>query len=527
MITVSKLLSRTPPLFSGLAKIIAGDIDCSISSLQEYSRDGSLYQISPQAIIYPKNATDIKHVISFSREYNMPITTRGSGSSRTGGSLGEGIILDMTRHFNHIRHMAMMDNTITVDAGVSVKTLRQKLHGLHFDIPVLTAQDNDSTVGGVIATKNVNPSSFHFGTIREWVQSLTVIVDTGEEHNIADGITPSGRLLGIYQAIFPLLSKRAPLIRAAKPENSDDPTGYSIWNTSIGPRQLIDQLVGSEGTLGIITSVTLRVIPLASHHMTTCIPIDSSELMAEYIALAKEHRAESIFLYDEAFSQLSKRYYDGLAPHFENTPYTLLISHTATSEEKLHSLVRTFKRSLPIDESRLLFIEDKHKVDKITEKTFLYSLFDSYTKKTQTPVSLADGIIVDPKDYTPLLSLLEPYLYSLGKLYTITGNAGSGHIAIVTLFDQKSPRYERDLDSYRETIYSYVQNFKGGISASGGEGIIRAPFLSYCYNEATLSIFKEIKDAWDPTGILNSGKKLSMSLNYLAEHLSREYETSA
>lgn len=136
MITVSNFLSRTPPLFSSLAKILAGDIDCSLSALTSHSNDGSPYSISPQAIIYPKNATDIKHILTFAREYNMPVTVKGNGTAKTGGSLGEGVIIDMARYFTHIRQMAMMENTITVDAGVPVKILREKLHALHFDIPL-------------------------------------------------------------------------------------------------------------------------------------------------------------------------------------------------------------------------------------------------------------------------------------------------------------------------------------------------------------------------------------------------------
>jgi hypothetical protein len=118
MIKVSNPFSSTPPLFTDLARSIAGEIDCSLETLDKYSSDGSPYFIRPQAIVYPKNGTDIKHIISFAREYTMPITVRGNGTAKTGGSLSECIVIDMSRYFNHIRQINMMDGTITVDAGV-------------------------------------------------------------------------------------------------------------------------------------------------------------------------------------------------------------------------------------------------------------------------------------------------------------------------------------------------------------------------------------------------------------------------
>lgn len=524
MITVSNPFSNIPPLFSDLAKTIAGDIDCSLETLELYSKDGSPYMIRPQAVIYPKNTTDIKHILSFAREYTIPVTVRGSGSTRKGGSLGEGIVIDLKRYFDHIRQINMLDHTITVDAGVSIKTLREKLHALHVDIPILTSYNEDSTIGSYVSTKSVNPSSFNFGTVREWIEGMNIVVDTGEEHRIADGITPSGRLLGIYQAVFPLLSTYLPILRAGKPEMSDDATGYSIWNTSIGPRQLLDQLVGGEGTLGIVTSVTFRVTPHKEHTITLCLPIYKKENIRLYTDIARHHKAESIFMYDATFMELSDRYHYNLVPSFPEAIYTLLISFASEDKEKLHTSVRTCIRVLGVDPATIKEYPDTNFLERVSNKRFLFSLLHAYTQGSHTPNTACDGIIVPLHNYTNLLEELEDYLYSTGKLYTITGNVGSGHISVITLFDPQGRTYEYDIDLYTQTIFGYVKKYKGGISADGGEGLIRTPFISYIYNEATLDVFKKIKQAWDPLMILNPGKKLSVTKQYLNDHLIKTVE---
>lgn len=525
MKVASSLFSHVPPLFLELTKVLQGDTDCSTHTLTKYSTDGSPYHVTPQIVLYPKNATDIKQSISFAREFGMPITVRGGGTSRTGGALGEGMVLDLSRYFTHIRQINMMEHTITVDAGVTIKALREKLHGWHVDIPILTADNENATLGGLVATRSATPSTFHHGTIRDWVEALTVVVDTGEEHRIADGITPSGRLLGIYQSVFPILSRNSPILRAQKRAESDDATGYFLWNTTIGPRQLLDELVGSEGTLGVITSVTLRLAPFKPHYITTCIPITETALLTSCITIAKHHGADHIFLYDSTFRELAKKHHAGILPSLEKTPYVLLVTHHDTDKERLHVRARTFLRALPIPSEKTIQIENAEFIDRITSPSFLISLFDAYTNKKQLPVTTGDGIIVPLHNYGAFLHEIDTLLSPREKPYSITGNAGSGHLAVTTLFDQTSSSYDKELREYNETIFTCVKKYKGGISAVGGDGLTRTPYLSFVYNEQMLDIFKQIKEAWDPKMILNPNKKIATTTQYLHEHLYREIPT--
>jgi D-lactate dehydrogenase (cytochrome) len=124
--------------------------------------------------------------------------------------------------------------------------------------------------------------------------------------------------------------------------------------------------------------------------------------------------------------------------------------------------------------------------------------------------------------YTQILEEIEGYIYSTGKLYVITGNIASGHLSVITLFDPQSQNYEQEVDAYSQAMFTYVKKYKGGISAEGGEGIARTPFVPFIYNEQTIAIFTKIKNAWDPLLILNPGKKIGTTLTYLHNHLTRK-----
>lgn len=524
MLTVSRLFSGVPPLFASLAKVISGDIDCSHLGIKSHSVDGSPYMVRPQAVVYPKTSTDIKHVIAFAREYNLPITVCGGGTAKSGGSLGEGVVLDMTRHFSHVRHVNMMEHTVTVDAGVRIDDLREKLSGWNMELPLLEEENSRATIGGLLATKSATPGSFYYGTIREWVEGLTVVVDTGEEHHLKEAVTPSGRLLGIYQAIFPLLSEHGPVLRAARREQSDDATGYSLWGTSIGPKQLIDQLVGSEGTLAVITSVTLRVMPQRKHVTALVVPVQDRKYLQTYADVAKHHRAEKLFIFDSTFRKLCNTFHPGTLPSsLTEEPFFLLVEMKHNDVEALHSQSSTFMKAMQGLGATPLVIDESNAA-KIWNHGLLHSFFKDYSRGAYMVATAGEGIIVSPHEYADAIKKIDDFLSPSGRVYTITGYVGSGHIAVTTAFDTNSLSYEYDLQEYGEKLFSIVQTFKGGISAVSGDGLERTYALPYVYNEQARNVFKKFKEAWDPMNIFNPSKKISFSREYLIKHTARTLE---
>jgi FAD/FMN-containing dehydrogenase len=506
------------PLFLNLASLISGEIDCGSEGLYHASTDGSPYSVMPRAVVYPKNTHDIKQVIIFAKEYAMPITVRGGGTAATGGALGEGIILDLSRYFTSIRQPHIMEHTVTVDAGVKLSALAVYLREHGLEVPLIDEGDNQSTVGGLAATKSALPNSFRFGSIREWVEGVTVVLDTGEEHHIRDGITPSGRLLSIYQSLFPFLTEHSPLLRAAKPENTDDSTGYSLWSTSIGPRQLLDELIGSEGTLGIITSLTLRVSPLQSHRVISAVPIPDVSSLPKFVKKAVDSKSSSIFMYDRSYQGLLARFNTTGVENTEPSSYTLLVTHTSTDVEKAHHERATFLRSIGLAPDQAPTISETM-YKKIAHYSFLHKLMDSYAGGSHIVATTCEGLIVAPDKYTSLIQDIDEYISHSGRMYTLTGYAGSGHLAVTALFDPKSPEYAQDLLVYETTIYSIVKKYHGGISSVGGDGMSRTPHLSSIYSENTCTVFKGLKEIWDPSSLFNPSKKTFLSTNYVQHHL--------
>lgn len=518
MKVLPKLFSSIPPLFGTLATSISGEIDCSMQTLTSYSNDTGPFIIRPQAVVYPKSSNDIKQVILFAREYGMPITVVGGQTAATGGALSEGILLDLSRHFNRIKHVDMLNQTITIDTGVTVEQLRTKLKSWNMEIPALLDEDPSSQIGGVVGTKSITPSSFHHGSIREWVLGMSVVVDTGEEHKIEDGVTPSGRLLAIYQSVFPFLIANTPALRASKPESSADASGYNLWSTTIGPRQLIDELVGSEGSLAIITEVTLRVAPRKTKSTSIAFSYNDIHTLSKLITLTKSHKAESLFFFDQTFLTLANKHSKSFVLGDKTRAYHLLATFRDTEENNLKERVAHALHQIDSDSCVVTAVDNKTK-STISHDSYTRAILENYSKGQLVSVPLATGVSLPQPYVTNCLQELEDLMANTGKIFCITGYIGSGNISINALFDTRSKEFEDDVVLISKKIYTATKKHKGSPSAKGGDGLLRTPFLSIFYPEQTLEIFSNLKKIWDPKLIFNPSKKTGATISLFIKHL--------
>lgn len=511
-----------PSLYAELARSLSGEIDTSHRSLKEHSQDGSPCTIAPHVIVYPKTIDDVKKVIARADEYRIPLSVRGGGKSSTGGALIEGIAVNMTKYFNHIRHVDMLGNTISVDAGVPCKKLREHIGGWGMEIPFLTEQDDDYTIGGVVATKNVSPSSFEHGSIASSVIGLSVVLANGEAHILEDGITPSGNLLGIYQSLFPLLSKEAPHVRGAKPLCPEDNSGYNIWGTQVGVRQLINNLIGSQGTLAIITGIKLRIVPKRPHQIATLLRVPSYEDLPKWIAITKEHGVDELFMYDTMLENTYKEHYEKTEevvatsiPHI----LTLVATLSGTDMKMLREKEKRLVSALGLPDGAFTSILRNHPVFSLIKSEHRMALLASYGGGELVPCATGNGIIVPVEHLHEALNDIETYHTEHHLLFSVSGNAGSGHIAVTTLVSPHDARYTDIVVNALEQCYTIAKRYKGSGSASSGDGLLGTPYLPLFFPPKALEIFSKVKTIWDPHNILNPSKKIAIETSYIKNRI--------
>lgn len=524
MTTEFTRLKEVSPLFNLLSEKISGDIDCSYETLSKNSRDHSSSRIWPRAVIYPKTTTDIKEVISFSLEYKIPVVVRGKGNCESGGSLTEGIQLDMTRYFDGTRNIDVLNHSVTVETGVTAKDLKAKLDSWGLEIPIITKNNIEKSIGGMLANKEVSETSLLNGSIREWVESITVILNNGEEHKIEDGITPSGRLLEIYEKIFPLLSKNEEAIRISKPQTIFNTSGYDLWGHSIGPRKLIDLIVGSQGTLGIITSVKFRTTPKKKLFSNIVCVLPSYKEVSVIVDIFNHHNAEKVFCFDETVFKLSQKYKDYLTEKLittEETPVTIVGTISANNETSLRHKENLLFEALPLSRENKKIIDEYENENYSLIANSAKELLEKYGNGKLTPLLLTDDIIIPTNSLSTFLEELNNLISKRGIIYTLTGNIGYGQVSVIPLININSTNAEDSIFFLAKEIFTLVKKYRGSISGTKNDGICRTPFLNLMYNMQIVEIFKEIKTIFDPSFVFNPGKKTTLDLNYFKQSINR------
>ncbi len=510
------------PLFITLKEKIKGDISCSYQTLASHSVDNSNCQVWPQAVVFPKTVNDIKEIIDFAKEYNMPISPRGNGSLDDGGSLTEGIHLDMTKYFSEIKTINVINSLITVESGVSNKYIKEKLKSWGLEIPIITEENETGTIGGLVSSKHISSSFLEHGSIREWVEGINIVLSNKEEHQIRDGVAPSSGLLEIYEKTFPLISRNLSYINGAKNNCRVDNSGFDIWNQSISGRQLIDIIVGSGGTLGIITSITLRTTPIKRKEVSLLLEINSYKDLQKSIDILKDAGLERVNLIDTNSIILAGKNFESITKEIklkEDTKFCLLGTLRANDEERLEHKAKIILSKIHLDEKdkRILNHEEASAYKKLVSSP--KEILSIYSKKRLPVINFLDSLIVEVSQVSNFIKELEEILQNKGMTFLISGNVAFGHVSILFIYDISNDEMCDKLFLFTRDIFSLTKKYNGGICGYGNDGLIRTPFLNVMYGSKITELFNEIKNIWDAENIFNPSKKTYASLSYLKQHL--------
>src|SRR5665213_2303897 len=259
-----------------LQEHLTGEVMDSTDARSYFSTDASIFTLTPTTIVYPRGESDVRKTARFTwqlaeRGRVIPITARGSGTDQTGAALGSGITLVFPAHMNRVLELDTKANTVAVEPGINYGKLQQTLHTHGRFLPPYPASLEYSTIGGAIASNSSGEKSVKYGDIRPYVTSLRLVLANGEvietrrlnkrEFSKKLGLaTFEGE---IYRSIDTLLEEQDELVTRLKRHVTHQNAGYNLLDVSHrdGSLDLTPLIVGSQGTLGIITEAKLATEP--------------------------------------------------------------------------------------------------------------------------------------------------------------------------------------------------------------------------------------------------------------------------
>ena len=544
-----------------IKKFFFGEVFTDEKTLSAYSHDASLFEVKPRLVAKPRDAKDVAEFVSFVAEKKntdstISITARAAGTCMSGGSLNESIILDVNAHMQGIKEFK--SKSVRALPGTFYRDFEKETlkHGLI--LPCYTASKELCAIGGMIGNNAAGEKTLSYGKMENYIESLNVVFADGKEYEAKplsrgelEVKMKQGDFEGnIYKKIWDLIQVNKKEIEENKPRVSKNSAGYYLWNVwspeSSGEKgrgvfDLTKLIVGSQGTLGIVTEARLRLVPVRKKSKLFVIFMKDLEKLGDLVNEILALSPESVESYDDDTLKLAIRFFPEMLKSMKATsllglfwgfvpemlmvlrgglPKLILLAEFAGDDEKeIDMKIKELERKVKPYNLRTRFVRSEKESEKYwTVRRESFSLLRKHVHGKRT-APFVDDVVVEPKHLPEFLPKMRKILDEYKLLYTIAGHAGNGNFHVIPLMDMKDKNNVNVITEVSDKIYDLVREYHGSITAEHNDGIVRTPYLGKMYSPRMLEIFQEIKNIFDPKNIFNPGKKVNGSVEYLRSHI--------
>ena len=469
-----------------------------------YATDASIYRVAPSAVALPRDASQCSAVVRAAADAGMGITPRGAGTGLTGGAIGEGLIVDISRRLTDIEPMDRESRLIRVGAGVVLDRLNRALapEGLWFGPDVATS--SRATLGGMIANNSSGAHAPVYGTTADHVEALEVVLADGTLAWVGRGRHGFEALR--HQAAEAVLKQRTEIERRLPANLVKRRPGYDFHRFLTDPSNLVALIAGSEGTLGLITSAILRVVPYPTRKGLGVIFFSSvTEAMFAMPELQRLRPAAVEHLDLPVFGQSRGRLeFAAARALLELDEYPcqslLLVEFFDDVEDRLHQLAR-----LGLGD-RVVICQGEAEQEMVWQlRRAGLSLVTSCIGAAK-PTTIIEDACVRPEDLGAFVDGMKAIMAEYGGTTSFYGHAASGLLHIRPTLDLHRTEDIARLRQAAEATSSLVSRFGGSLAGEHGVGIARTEFLPDHLGPELIELGAEVKTVFDPRGVMNPGK---------------------
>ncbi len=436
-------------------------------NLNRYGHDETeKLQYDPEVVVKPRTAAEIASIMKMCNEGLIPVTPRGAGTGLSGGALPHlGGVLLSTERMNELIEIDERNLQITTEPGVITEILMNAVKEKGLFYPPDPSSRGSCFIGGNIAENSGGPKAVKYGVVKDYVLNLEVVL-------------PNGEIIW---------------------------TGANVLKNSTG-YNLTQLLVGSEGTLGIVTKIVLRLIPLPKYDLLILVPFANLEKASE--AVSAIFRAgftpSGLELVEiDALKIVSKMVDSHAVPITDDTAAHLIIEVDGNDMEVLMKEIEAISElTMQYGGGDVFFADDanqKAELWKLRKRVAEAVKLDGYTIEEDTVVPRAEL----PK----LIKGVKALAAENGVKAVCYGHAGDGNLHI--RFNHptiKNSHGNAEMTNILRSLFELVKNLGGTVSGEHGIGLIQKPYMDIVFKEANLQLMRSIKKAFDPNNILNAGK---------------------
>ena len=469
-----------------------------------YSEGAGPFRLVPKAVAVPVDESDLACLLEFSRTEGIPLTPRGAGSAIPGGNIGTGIIVDMGR-FNH-RARFVSEGSIRAGASVTLDEINELALTRGMRVATDPSSGSFCTIGGMVNTNAAGPRSFSKGPVRDWVRSVGLVTadgSTGFLNKAAD--SKHKPVISFREHVAPDIHRHSSLIADRFPKTRKNTAGYAL-DAFVGSNDVLDIIIGSEGSLGFVTEVEIGVEPVPTHSGTSLLLLNDLERLTRAVQLVSQASPVSIELLTRSLLRYSNR---SMVPDAVEGALIVTIERDDRAQmEDANNLIDKAARDLSAELVAARTAEEISKIWAIRKS--------ASSRLAHLPASRRSLQVVE--DGCVPVSRLSEYLGGVSESardnaieFVAFGHAGDGHLHVNALPDTESDEFEQRLERFKETVTELQLSLGGTTAGEHGDGLLRTPYLQRLYGSEIVSLFRDIKQCFDPLGILNPGVKVPVA----------------
>ena len=503
-----------------LQRRVTGEVRFDPFSRVLYSTDASIYQMEPVGVVIPRSVEDVLAVLEVARDNGVPVLPRGGGTSLAGQTVNHAIVVDFSKHLRQLLEVNQEERWARVQPGMVLDQLNKELapRGLQYAPDPTTA--NRACLGGGIGNNTCGAHSIIYGKTLDHVKELEVVLSDGsqsqfrplEPHELEAKLSGGGLESDIYRGVRRIAQDNLAEIQARYPNIQRRVSGYNLDEfLSDSPFNLSRMVVGSEGTLCVVTEAKVNLVPRPT---MTCLSVlhfagivEASEATREVL----KHGPSSVEVMDKILLDRSRESlgHSGSLSFIEGDPGALLaVEFYGESEAELSSKMDALKDDMT---RRGLGYACVNLLDRTAQaavwnvrKAGLGLLMSIHGDAK--PLPFVEDTAIDPENLGEFVRRFDEIVRNHQTEAAYYGHASVGCLHIRPLVSLKDAQGVATMVSIADEISDLVREFGGSMSGEHGDGIVRGVWTEKMFGPQLYQVFRDVKNTFDPQGIMNPGK---------------------
>jgi FAD/FMN-containing dehydrogenase/Fe-S oxidoreductase len=507
-----------------LAQETQGEVLFSPADCGRYATDASIYQVTPIGVFVPKTAQDVETAVEICRELRTPIVARGAGTSQCGQTVGAGLVIDHSKHLNRVLELNLPERSVTVEPGMVLDHLNAQLkpHGLWYPVDVSTSAQ--ATLGGMAGNNSCGSRSIAYGNMVHNVVGADILTSSRQKISLGSYENSSGLARDLGDYVRSLADQLRPEINTRWPKVMRRVGGYNLDifhnqserpYTPDGAVNLVHLLVGSEGTLGLTQSLSLRLSELPRAKVLGVVNFPTFYKAMDSAQHIVKLGPTAVELVDRTMIELSLQ-----NPAFAATVKTaligqpdavLLVEFSGNSKAELLPKMKQLVElmgDLGLPRSVVEMVDEAPQKNLWEVRKAGLNIMMSL-KGDGKPVSFIEDCAVPLENLAEYTDALTQVFRRHGSRGTWYAHASVGTLHVRPILDMRREGAKK-MRQIAEEASALVRHFKGAYSGEHGDGLCRGEWIEWQFGPKINEAFKAIKQHLDPINLLCPGRMVGM-----------------